>query len=387
MFKRRVTLTCLGLFLLYLSACGPKPVMEPDSALDSAQYHYQRGMTELDTGRFKSARDAFERARALDPDFPGSYVGLGLLLAEEGEFEAAKEQLGEARKRGGKFAPVYTAEGRVIMTRGIAKESQSSDWLSAALKQFDTAIKHSQTDPSEALFYRSEAYVLAQEYRPAEDDLRSIIDLNRGEYVERAHRRMQVIQQLQRVTPGTIIGLKIAQMEEITRAELAVLFMEELELEEVVQKHRPEKSDINFTQIALAQNPRGIPLDIGQHWAHNWIKALLRLEIPGFEVGPDGNFAPDQELTRAAYAKKNAGILMLITGDSTLENRYLGEASYFPDIRSDYWAYGAIRLCVDRGIMSADRISGAFRPQDPVSGIEALAIIRDLQNALRMEFD
>ena len=82
----------------------------------------------------------------------------------------------------------------------------------------------------------------------------------------------------------------------------------------------------------------------------------------------------------------NQGILTLITGDASLATRYVGEASRFPDVRGDFYAYNAIALNAERGIMPADSISGCFRPDDPVSGPEALLIIRQLQNAVRLEF-
>ena len=43
-------------------------------------------------------------------------------------------------------------------------------------------------------------------------------------------------------------------------------------------------------------------------------------------------------------------------------------------------------LNIERGIMDVDTVSGHFRPEATVSGIEALVIIRQLQNAVRMEF-
>jgi hypothetical protein len=69
-----------------------------------------------------------------------------------------------------------------------------------------------------------------------------------------------------------------------------------------------------------------------------------------------------------------------------LSSRYIGETSRFPDVRADHFSYNAIALSVDRGIMRPDSVSGRFRPSDPVSGAEALLIIRELQNAVRMEF-
>jgi hypothetical protein len=82
----------------------------------------------------------------------------------------------------------------------------------------------------------------------------------------------------------------------------------------------------------------------------------------------------------------NQSIILMITSKSSLATKYLGEPSRFSDVRSDHYAYNAIALNTDRGIMAADKISGAFRPTDSVSGADALVIIRELQNALRMEF-
>ena len=82
----------------------------------------------------------------------------------------------------------------------------------------------------------------------------------------------------------------------------------------------------------------------------------------------------------------NAGILELIAGQADLATRYVGQPSPFPDVRADSYAFNAIALNVDRGIMAADTITGSFRPGDTVSGAEALVIIRELQNAVRMEF-
>ncbi len=101
---------------------------------------------------------------------------------------------------------------------------------------------------------------------------------------------------------------------------------------------------------------------------------------------PDNTFRPEKPLTRASYARVNQGILDLITADQGLSTRYVGEESRFPDVRGDSYAYNAIAVSVERGIMSADRITGRFRPDETVSGAEALLMIRELQNAVRMEF-
>jgi hypothetical protein len=80
------------------------------------------------------------------------------------------------------------------------------------------------------------------------------------------------------------------------------------------------------------------------------------------------------------------GILVLLTGDQELATRYLGETSRFPDVRSDSYAYNAIALNAERGIITADHLTGLFHPEGQVSGAEAMQIIRQLQGAVRFEF-
>jgi len=80
------------------------------------------------------------------------------------------------------------------------------------------------------------------------------------------------------------------------------------------------------------------------------------------------------------------GIMILVTGDESLATKYVGEQSRFPDVSGTHFAYNAMALMVDRGIMNADKMSGAFKLNDPMSGADALLAIRDFQNALRITF-
>jgi len=75
-----------------------------------------------------------------------------------------------------------------------------------------------------------------------------------------------------------------------------------------------------------------------------------------------------------------------VTGDESLATKYIGENSRFPDVPGTHFAYNAMALMVDRGIMSADKISGAFQLNKNMSGADALLAIRDFQNALRITF-
>ena len=81
------------------------------------------------------------------------------------------------------------------------------------------------------------------------------------------------------------------------------------------------------------------------------------------------------------------GVLVVATRDESLETKYFGEPqSRFSDVPSSHFAYNAMALCAERGIMQADMMTGRFMPAGPVTGADALLIIRGLQSSLRMTF-
>ena len=61
--------------------------------------------------------------------------------------------------------------------------------------------------------------------------------------------------------------------------------------------------------------------------------------------------------------------------------KYIGAKSPFKDMNSSYYAFNAIITCTTRGIMRAD-LNGYFKGEDPVSGADALLILRRLKEAL-----
>jgi len=126
--------------------------------------------------------------------------------------------------------------------------------------------------------------------------------------------------------------------------------------------------------------------DIKGHWAESWVQDIIDVHVGGLEPYPDHTFKPDEAISRANYAKVMESIMIMVTGDQNLATKYIGEASRFPDVRSSHYAYNAIALMVDRGIMKANKMTGEFKLNDHISGADALLTIRDFQNELRITF-
>ena len=128
-----------------------------------------------------------------------------------------------------------------------------------------------------------------------------------------------------------------------------------------------------------------VPNDAINHWAETWIKDMIRYGI--MDVEPDGNFYPDDTINRALYAMAVQRLLVVATRDESIETQYFGEAqSRFSDVPSSHFAYNAMALCTERGIMQVDMMSRKFNPNGDVTGADALLIIRELQTSLRMTF-
>lgn len=366
-----------------LGGCGKK-LTKPESVLDTPENHFSQGMRLYERQDYKGAWEEFERARSMNPKFPEAYAGMALVKASQNLYKDANKLIDQALGIDGKNHASLIAKGRVI-----TMERSGEEWWKDAVDAFEKALKNKPND-SEALYYLGATYKDAYQFTEAVNAFAKVI-ANKDDWAKKANTEWELVQKIVRAAPGTKIGSKIALIDKIDRADIAVLFMEELKLPEVLQSKRKKTYDTSFKapedpmkyKEATAQVTAAGASDISDHWAKNWIKEIIT--IGGMEMYPDHTFHPDELITRAEFALLVQNILILVSGDESIASKYFGEESHFPDVNSNHPAYNAIVLCVDRGIMKAN-IDGSFGLTDNVSGADALLIIRDFQNSLRMTF-
>jgi hypothetical protein len=102
-----------------------------------------------------------------------------------------------------------------------------------------------------------------------------------------------------------------------------------------------------------------------QHWAYKQIRDLSEQSIV---IGyPDGTFKPDENVTRAEFASMAIKAL-------GQEHANVIQSIKFADIDETYWAYDAIEKAVYFDLISNDKDTDKFRPDDPVSRGEAISI-------------
>ena len=382
MSKKILTLAIIVFIALSFAGCGKK-IIKPESVLDTPEGHFSQGMKMLDRGDLAGAEEEFNRAKGLNPEYPEAYAGLALIRAEQQRFKDAHKFADKAVELDKKNRQALIIKGRVITI-----ERKGSDWWENAVKSYQKALKY-HPDDSEALYYMGETYKMAYKFSDAANAFKKVIE-NKDEWSAKANKNWELVQKIVRAAPGTKVGAKIALIEKIDRADIGVLFMEELKLPELLEKKRQKTYDPSFKapEDPLKYRTKEVeaetgPTDIGNHWAKNWITEIV--EIGGMEMYPDHTFHPDELITRGEFALLIQNLLILVSGDESLATKHFGEESHFPDVNSTHPAYNAIILCVNRGIMKTN-MDGSFGLTANVSGADALLTIRDLQNALIMTF-
>ncbi len=383
--KSRVTILAVAVPLLLFLAlgCGPKAIKEA-SVQDTPEKHFDRGLYEFDRGNLTSAQSEFERALALNPNFAEAFAGQALISATQGDYKKAYDLADKSISKNNKAIEPYIIKGRIV-----SMERKGEDWVEKAAKQFDKALEINPSS-AKALFFKAEAFKDGYQFGEAANIYSKVIAL-KGDYAGQADLAWEQVQKIQRAAPGTKVGARIALIDEIDRADVAVLFMDELKLMDLISKKRAPVYDTGFKapedptamKTATTSSLAGAS-DIDGHWAKSWIAEIVNAK--GMELFPDHTFRPDDKITRVDYAMLLQNVLIMATGDESLATKYIGQPSRFPDVNASNYAYNATCLMVDRGIMKADKMTGAFDVKAHVSGADALLIIREFQNALRMTF-
>ena len=379
-----LTVFCiLFAFGVMITSCA-KPPRKPEAALDTPEHHVFSGNKLLEKGDYAGAQREFELAIQLDKKYSPAYVGMGLVFAYQKNFEKAYENMKKAKSLAQK--PDDKVNAHVGMIRLYSLERKEK-WINKAEDEFEDAIKINPKSSS-AFFYMGKAYKFVFNFDKAGEMFKKVLDIN-DKYLVEADNEWKVVQKIQRAAPGSLIGKKIALIEEITRADVAALFVQELLLEKLYEKRTPKRFDTSFqAPVKKFEADRIVKAeaatDVQNHVLRTDIETIMRLGVRGLEPSPDHKFFPNEKITRAAYALMIEDLLIKVSGDEKLATKFIGSKSPFPDLRNDLPYFNAVMVMTSRGVMEAKDLStGEFAPMGTVSGADALLIIRKLKDELR----
>lgn len=359
-----------------------------EGLMDDPETHFIQGKKYWDKGENARARDEFKLAKSLDKKYGPAYAGLAMADAVDGKFESAEDFAEEAIDLcDDKNYNGYMSMAIVIEFKNKGR-TDDKDWFEDAEDFYKKALKIS-PNSGELYFRMGKMFKVAYQFRKAEDSFKKNLEL-KADYQEEANNEWAVVQKILRAAPGTRVGSKVALVDKITRADIAALFISELELDRIMDKRKAKNYDTDFQSPA---DPRSMTvdssikiadiLDIEKHWARNFIQDVQKYRIRGLEPTPDHKFNPEQPITRGEYAFFIEDILIAISGDKDLATKHIGAGqSRFPDVNPASPYYNAICNAVDKNVMDAE-LNGEFRMLDNVSGPDALLIIRAIKDMRR----
>jgi tetratricopeptide (TPR) repeat protein len=384
MVNRKIVVLSIIAAVMLLGACGGPKERQAESVLDTPEYHYNQGKKYLEQNNLTNALREFNEAKSLKADFAPAYEGIALVQIGQKNFEEAQNNIKKSLSEDGDWVPAVVAQGRLLAAKGQYED---------AIDEFDDAIDDIDGSKSafdkkavrmDALYYKGQAQKEWGKYIPAQTTFQQILEIDNTNV--KASAAIKELAEYQMAVAGQSPELqKIAKQKEITRADVAVLFVTELPLEKIFRKS-PRQQSISFKapdggvmgkKEEKATGPEAIATDVPQtHWAWSFIDQALGYGI--IENYPDGSFKPEEKVNRAEFARLIEHFLVKAWDDKGLATQYFGSTSPFADVLNTSPIFNAVMVVSTRGIMPGME-DGTFQPLNVVSGPEALNVIRNLK--------
>lgn len=384
--------------LLVAAGCSPAP-RAARTALDTPDHHTLRGHDAIDAGKWDQATREFDLALSLDGEYGPALAGKAIVVAHgatvfglsgdrrEQIADEAEDLIHGALDNAKSPADERAAHIAAIRVHRLTREPE--DWLDEAEDHYEDAVD-TEGGPRDAAthFYMARAYRSAFVLERASDLYQRVLEINRG-LVKQADEELAVLQKVVRARPGTRHGKQVAFLESVKRADMAALFIEELLLERLYSRAGGGEIDTSFQPSGQrdfeAETIQRAPkaTDIDDHPMRGDIEEILALGVVGLEPDPAHLFHPDESINRAEFALMVEDILVKVTGEQNLRTRFIGQVSPFRDVRNDLPYFNAVQTVVSRSLMEPkEKIRSLFKPLDPVTGAEALLVIRLLRDEL-----
>lgn len=372
------------LAMILLSACGGPKERQAESVLDTPEYHYNQGKKYLDRDDLSNALREFNEAKSLKADFAPAYEGIAIVNILQKNFDEAEKNIKKSLSEDGDWVPAMVARGRLLAAKGqfedaVEEYEDAIDDIPGAKSKFDK--KEVKMD---ALYHKGGAYREWGKYIEAQTTFQSILEIDNTNI--KASAAIKELAEYQAAVAGQSPELrKIARQKEVTRADVAVLFVTELPLDKIFRKS-PTKSAISFSSPdggIMGKKPEtktedpAIATDVpDNHWARSFIEEALQKGI--IEKYPDGTYRPEEKVNRAEFARLIEHFLVKAWDDRSLETQYFGSVSPFADVLNTSPIFNSVMVVSTRGIMPGNE-DGTFGPLNAVSGAESLNIIRNMK--------
>jgi len=383
--RKLLFLMGVAFFVSWIAGCGGgEKARKAESTMDAPEIHYARGKSLLAQEKLNEALFEFQQAKSLDPKYAPAYEGMGWVYLAQSNFEGART----AAKKSLDLDKHWVL-ARFILARLKAESKKYDDAVKMARKGLKEVPKSTVPDKKGAsitgYLTLGDIFRNADRYNEAQDAYSRVLEIDKTNM--QADRAIRDLAQYKTAIAGqSAILQKVARQKQITRADVAVLFVLELPLEKVFRKagnpgaaeFRPPQTPVMGKRQTPRQNSLGRDVP-DNFWARSFIEESINRGI--MEVYPDGTFRPQEPVNRAELARIIEKFLIRIWNDPGLESRYYGSTSPFSDVNNTAPIFNAVMVVASRNIIPGKE-DGTFQPFGSISGTEAINIVRNLKAKL-----
>jgi Tfp pilus assembly protein PilF len=352
---------------IVLIGAGCSQAVKPTSPEDTPKIHYQNGLKLLDDKDPLKPENEFRRAIELDSRSPYGYTGLAAMYLNRKYPNRALKNANRALSRDPSFADAAFLQGKCYL------QGKWKDRFVKAEASFRRLLVI-EPESERALYFLGETFLASYRFEEASGYYSQAAE-KKGTYANDAAARIDLVDRTMEAKPATDDSRRICIERDASRDDVCHLLIGELNLKDLVKRLRLMRYE------AIYHGNEGIkklPQDIEERDDRKIILDIMALRFPHLDVFPNGDFYPDRKVTRAECAMIMQEIVEFLSDDPTLATRYASSDSPFSDVRPDYYAFNAIMLCGERGIIKTDPSMGKFDPDGSVRGVDVLLMIRAL---------
>ena len=381
--------------LVLVLGCAVAPIAKAcTSPLDSPRHHSLQAMKYLADSNTQNADRAIHRAIECDKKYAPAYAAEALLYAlratdskEAHDSKRALKALSKAKRfsKTNEYRFVYHLSAiRVLgLLYGVDKQRRIEKHLrkAKALKLDNGQLLYYERPEAAHYFVGLNCFRGGKDLGCARDHMRKVLDAGEnGPWHAQADLHWKKADRAVRALSGVTVSQSaraIVLQDSISRADVAAFLIDELQINKILSGRLPTESKVEPRAVDFT------PADIMQHPFKQEILTLLKWQVRGLEPDYDTTtqaylFSPDKSLKRKEFAFIAEGLLTKLTGDKKLSRRFVGEKSPYPDVQAQSAWFNATMVAVTRGLMETS-LSGKFRPEDDLSGVEFLLSIRKLK--------
>ncbi len=180
--------------VLVFASCSPN-LLVTWPQLDTPPHHVKTGFKFIEMEKLDDATREFKRALALDSRYAPAHVGLGLVLARQGEFEEGMTSMQAAERLAVGNAQKVDAQTGYMRLYTISKTPAAADgWLANVTDAFQKAREIDPNSPA-PFMYLGIAFKTAGAYDQALTQFVKVFEMDSG-LVEAADREYTEVRRL-----------------------------------------------------------------------------------------------------------------------------------------------------------------------------------------------